>query len=61
VQGRYRDWVVRAPNRDLPYDTPVDLRLAGDQVSPGGPAAFIATGLNCFELIGRVVFSRPPD
>jgi Protein of unknown function (DUF1553)/Protein of unknown function (DUF1549) len=43
---RYRDWVVRALNRDLPYDTFVRLQLAGDEVRPGDPAAFIATGFN---------------
>ncbi len=43
---RYRDWVVQALNRDLPYDTFVRLQLAGDQVRPGDPAAFIATGFN---------------
>jgi hypothetical protein len=43
---RYRDWVVRALNRDLPYDAFVRLQLAGDEVQPGDPAAFIATGFN---------------
>ncbi len=41
---RYRDWVVRAFNEDLPYDRFVTLQLAGDEVSPGDPAALIATG-----------------
>jgi len=43
---RYRDWVVQALNRDLPYDRFVRLQLAGDEVRPGDPAAFIATGFN---------------
>jgi hypothetical protein len=43
---RYRDWVVRAINRDLHYDDFVRLQLAGDELEPGDPAAFIATGFN---------------
>ena len=43
---RYRDWVVQALNSDLPYDVFVRLQLAGDEVRPGDPAAFIATGFN---------------
>jgi hypothetical protein len=43
---RYRDWVVRALNRDLSYDTFVRLQLAGDEIRPGDSAAFIATGFN---------------
>ena len=41
---RYRDWVVDALNRDLPYDQFVRLQLAGDEVAPDDPAVFIATG-----------------
>ena len=43
---RYRDWVVEALNRDLPYDQFVRLQLAGDEVRPDDPSAFIATGFN---------------
>ena len=43
---RYRDWVVRALNQDMPYDRFVTLQLAGDEVSPGDEDAFIATGFN---------------
>ncbi len=43
---RYRDWVIQALNRDLPYDAFVRLQLAGDEVQPGEPSAFIATGFN---------------
>jgi hypothetical protein len=43
---RYRDWVVDAINRDLPYDQFVRLQLAGDEIAPDDPEAFIATGFN---------------
>jgi len=38
---RYRDWVVSALNRDLPYDQFVEAQIAGD-LMPGTPLA--ATG-----------------
>jgi len=41
---RYRDWCVAAFNDDLPYDRFVALQLAGDELSPGDPAALVATG-----------------
>jgi hypothetical protein len=43
---RYRDWVVKAINDDMPYDRFVRLQLAGDEVAPEDPDAFIATGFN---------------
>lgn len=41
---RYRDWVVRAMNDDLPYDQFLTLQLAGDELRPEDPQALIATG-----------------
>ena len=41
---RYRDWVVSALNRDLPYDRFVALQIAGDEAMPGDPEALIASG-----------------
>lgn len=41
---RYRDWVIDALNRDLPYDEFIALQLAGDQLRPDDPAAAVATG-----------------
>ncbi|MBL8829859.1 MAG: DUF1549 domain-containing protein, partial [Planctomycetaceae bacterium] len=41
---RYRDWVIAALNRDLPYDEFARLQLAGDVLQPGNPDALIATG-----------------
>ena len=43
---RYRDWVIKALNADLPYDRFVRLQLAGDELAPNDPEAFIATGFN---------------
>ncbi len=43
---RYRDWVVDALNQDMPYDRFLRLQLAGDEIAPDDPAAFIATGFN---------------
>jgi hypothetical protein len=40
---RYRDWVIDAFNRDLPYDEFARLQIAGD-VLPGHPDGAIATG-----------------
>ncbi len=41
---RYRDWVIRSFNADLPYDRFVRLQLAGDELEPGSADALIATG-----------------
>ncbi len=45
---RYRDWVVDALNRDLPYDQFVRQQIAGDLLSPnpadGLPTGFFAVG-----------------
>ena len=47
---RYRDWVVAAFNRDLPYDEFVTRQIAGDLMQPADPAqidaeALVATGM----------------
>ena len=41
---RYRDYVIRSFNEDLPYDRFVREQLAGDELEPGNPQALIATG-----------------
>lgn len=41
---RYRDWVVRAFNADMPYDAFLTDQLAGDVLRPDDPDAVIATG-----------------
>jgi Protein of unknown function (DUF1553)/Protein of unknown function (DUF1549) len=46
---RYRDWVVYALNGDMRYDNFVRQQLAGDEIEPEDPLAFIATGfLRCY-------------
>lgn len=42
---RYRNWVVDAFNRDLPYDEFVRLQLCGDIVAAGGPPERAAEGI----------------
>ncbi|MCA9026990.1 MAG: DUF1549 domain-containing protein, partial [Planctomycetaceae bacterium] len=41
---RYRDWVIRALNADIPYDVFVQLQIAGDELRPANRDAAIATG-----------------
>jgi hypothetical protein len=41
---RYRDYVIRALNRDTPYDRFVREQLAGDELADSTPDALIATG-----------------
>ena len=43
---KYRDYVIRAFNADLPYDRFVRQQLAGDELEPDNPEALLATGLN---------------
>ena len=43
---RYRDYVIRSFNADLPYDRFVRQQLAGDELEPDNPDAIIATGFN---------------
>ena len=42
---KYRDYVIRAFNDDLPYDRFIRQQLAGDELEPNNPQALIATGL----------------
>jgi hypothetical protein len=46
---KYRDWVIRALNDDMPYDEFVRQQIAGDLLYPGDEAAAVATG---FALAG---------
>jgi hypothetical protein len=40
----YRDFLIEALNRDLPYDRFVQWQLAGDELAPADPLAMKATG-----------------
>jgi hypothetical protein len=41
---RYRDYVIRAFNDDMPYDRFVRQQIAGDELEPENPDAHVATG-----------------
>ena len=43
---RFRDWVVRALNEDLPYDRFLALQMAGDELAPLDPDAAVGTGFH---------------
>ena len=55
---RYRDYVVRAFNDDIPYDEFVREQIAGDELDPEDPESRIATGMlrmGPWELTGMEV------
>ena len=55
---RYRDYVVRAFNRDKPYDQFIREQIAGDEIDPNDPEKIIATGflrMGPWELTGMEV------
>jgi mono/diheme cytochrome c family protein len=41
---RYRDWVVRALNEDMPYDRFITEQIAGDEIDPNDFDLRVATG-----------------
>lgn len=43
---KYRDYIIRAFNKDMPYQQFVAEQLAGDEINPGSPEALAATGYN---------------
>ncbi len=49
---RYRDWVVQALNRDMPYDRFVRLQIAGDLVNDPEPDPFIKLAGLGFQGLG---------
>ncbi|MCA9132831.1 MAG: PSD1 domain-containing protein, partial [Planctomycetales bacterium] len=55
---RYRDYVVRSFNNDLPYNQFVQQQIAGDELDPHNPEMTIATGflrMGPWELTGMEV------
>ncbi len=55
---RYRDYVVRAFNTDLPYDRFAREQIAGDELDPKNPELIVATGflrMGPWELTGMEV------
>ena len=53
---RYRDWVINALNRDMPFDEFARLQIAGDVLQPDDANAIIATG---FLVAGAHDFLKP--
>ena len=53
---RYRDWVIDALNRDLPYNEFARLQIAGDVMRSNDPEAVVATGF----LVGGAFDSLLP-
>ena len=58
---RYRDWVVDALNRDVPYDEFARLQIAGDVLRPDDPGAIEATGFlvaGAYDSVGQTQQSQ---
>jgi hypothetical protein len=54
---RYRDWVVDALNRDLPYDEFLRRQIAGDVIAPDDPDHVVAAGFltaGPWDFVGQV-------
>jgi hypothetical protein len=54
---RYRDWVIDALNRDLPYDEFLRRQIAGDVLAPDDPDHVIAAGVLAagpWDFVGQV-------
>jgi mono/diheme cytochrome c family protein len=55
---RYRDYVIRAFNRDLPFDQFIQEQIAGDEIDQNNPENLIAVGflrMGPWELTGMEV------
>jgi hypothetical protein len=58
---RYRDWVIDAFNRDMPYDEFVRLQIAGDVLEPKDFDALIATGYHVSGTWDQVAHNEGSD
>ena len=54
---RYRDWVIRAFNQDLPYDTFVKAQIAGDLLKADSPEQY-SPGLGFYALSPEMTDDR---
>ncbi|MDX2035558.1 MAG: PSD1 and planctomycete cytochrome C domain-containing protein [Isosphaeraceae bacterium] len=55
---RYRDYLIRSFNRDVPYDRMIRDQIAGDEIDPNDPERLIAVGylrMGPWELTGMEV------
>ena len=55
---RYRDYVVRSFNNDLPFNRFIVEQIAGDELRPDDPEAIIATGFLRMGPWGAAMISR---
>jgi len=55
---RYRDWVVDAFNRDLPFDQFIVHQIAGDQLPDPGGREYYADGLVATTFLSNGVWDR---
>jgi hypothetical protein len=53
----YRDFVIKALNEDLPFNTFVRWQIAGDEIEPDNPMAVSATGF----VVAGVNVPLPPE
>jgi hypothetical protein len=54
---RYRDWVIRALNADMPYDDFLRRQIAGDVLAPNDPDHVVATGFLAagpWDFVGQI-------
>jgi hypothetical protein len=58
LSHRYRDWVIKAFNEDLPFDQFVRFQIAGDEFEPDNSDAVAATG---FMSVGPRVVPHATD
>lgn len=59
---RYRDWVIRAFNDDLPYNEFLRRQLAGDVIAPDDPEFTVAAGFltaGPWDFVGQVETKSP--